>query len=292
MLDRIKGGLFGVAIGDALGGTTEFLNEAEVKRQYGSVTEIIGGGYWDLLPGETTDDTAMTIAVAKGIIASPDDPIHKIGEQFIQWKNMNPKDIGNIIATTFHFYRDDWYVAAKLAHDELNGMSAGNGSLMRCLPVALAYSDLNKIKDVTEKQSKMTHYDDVAREACVIYNTIVFRVMNGEGLRKSIISAIRNSRYDLNYDREPVCEPNGYVVHTFQWVLYWLLNEDSFEKVIIGATNKGGDSDTIAAIAGGLKGIEVGFSKIPEKYHSVLLCKNVLTDLASKLYEIRGCRNF
>lgn len=292
MLDRFKGGLFGVAIGDALGGTTEFLKEAEVKRQYGTVTEIIGGGYWDLQPGDTTDDTAMTIAVAKGIIASPDDPIHKIGEQFIQWKNMNPKDIGNIIATTFHFYRDDWYVAAKLAHDELNGMSAGNGSLMRCLPVALAYSDLNKIKDVTEKQSKMTHYDDVAREACVIYNTIVFRVMNGEGLRKSIISAIRNSRYDLNYDREPVCEPNGYVVHTFQWVLYWLLNEDSFEKVIIGATNKGGDSDTIAAIAGGLKGIEVGFSKIPEKYHSVLLCKNVLTDLASKLYEIRGCRNF
>lgn len=287
MLDRIKGGLFGVAIGDALGGTTEFLKEAEVKRQYGTVTEIIGGGYWDLQPGDTTDDTAMTIAVAKGIIASPDDPIHEIGEQFIQWKNTDPKDIGNIIATTFHFFRDDWYDAAKLAHDELNGMSAGNGSLMRCLPVALAYTYFNKVKDVTEKQSNMTHYDQVAREACVIYNAIALRVLNGEDLHKTILSEIRNTRYDLNYNQEPMCSPDGYVVHTFQWVLYWLLNEDSFENVVIGAANKGGDSDTIAAIAGGLKGIEVGFSKIPEKYCSVLVCKDELIVLARKLYDIR-----
>ncbi|NGY80838.1 hypothetical protein F6Y03_00540 [Bacillus megaterium] len=68
MLDRIKGGLFGLAIGDALGATTEFMSAEEIRGTYGKVTDIIGGGWLDLPPGEVTDDTAMTIAVAKRII--------------------------------------------------------------------------------------------------------------------------------------------------------------------------------------------------------------------------------
>ncbi|MGJ8539711.1 ADP-ribosylglycohydrolase family protein [Heyndrickxia coagulans] len=57
MLDKIEGGLFGLAVGDALGGTTEFMSEREIKERYGRINEIIGGGCWNLKPGETTDDT-------------------------------------------------------------------------------------------------------------------------------------------------------------------------------------------------------------------------------------------
>ena len=82
MLNKIKGGLIGHAIGDALGGTTEFMSPDEINRVHGRVTDIIGGGVWDLEPGETTDDTAMTIAVAKGILENSEDPIEAIGGTF------------------------------------------------------------------------------------------------------------------------------------------------------------------------------------------------------------------
>ncbi|MBA2876250.1 ADP-ribosylglycohydrolase family protein [Thermaerobacillus caldiproteolyticus] len=75
MLDKIKGGLFGLAIGDALGATTEFMNITEIQEKYGKVTDIIGGGWLNLSPGKVTDDTAMTIAVAKEIIKNKENPL-------------------------------------------------------------------------------------------------------------------------------------------------------------------------------------------------------------------------
>jgi ADP-ribosylglycohydrolase len=72
VIDKFRGALYGVAIGDALGGTTEFMTASEIQQKYGRVTDIIGGGYWNLEPGETTDDTAMTMAVARGILKDPD----------------------------------------------------------------------------------------------------------------------------------------------------------------------------------------------------------------------------
>jgi len=77
------------------------------------------------------------------------------------------------------------------------------------------------------------------------------------------------------------------VVHSLKWVFYWLLNRNSFEDVIIGAVNMGNDSDTIAAIAGGLKGIEVGYRGLPGKHSNRLLNKRSLEELAELLYELR-----
>ena len=125
MLDRIKGGLFGVAVGDALGATTEFMSAEEVRERYGKVTDIMGGGYFDLLPGEVTDDTAMTIAVAKGIIRNKENPIAEIGEEFLKWYKTNPPDVGIIIRTVLRRYQGDWFAAAVQACEELGGRCAG-----------------------------------------------------------------------------------------------------------------------------------------------------------------------
>ncbi|MCP1146058.1 ADP-ribosylglycohydrolase family protein [Lysinibacillus endophyticus] len=287
MLDRILGGLFGVAIGDALGATTEFMSQKEIEKEHGIVDDIIGGGCWDVLPGETTDDTAMTIAVAKGIITNRNNPIDDMGKEFLKWKNTDPKDIGITIRVVFDRFNGNWFEAAKSAHDYLDGKSAGNGSLMRCLPIALAYPKLDKIEELTIAHSKMTHYDDLASEACVIYNRIAYRVLNNEDLKSSILDEIKNTRYEKNAASKPDCPPDGFVVNSMKWVLYWLLNSDTFEEVIIGATNMGGDSDTIAAIAGGLKGLEVGYEKLPNHYKDKLLDKAKLNELAHQLHEIR-----
>lgn len=287
MLDKIKGGLYGVAIGDALGGTTEFMTKEEIAEQYGQVTEIIGGGCWDLKVGETTDDTAMTIAVAKGITENAENPIEEIGKYFLQWQDTDPIDIGITIRTVFNNYKGDWFKAAEITHHLLNGKSAGNGSLMRCLPIALVYANLQQMVDITVLHSKMTHYDDLASEACVIYNKIAKRLHDNEDIQSAIKAEIKNTKYDLNYENEPECLPSGYVVDTMKWVLYWLLKSNSFEEVVIGATNMGHDSDTVAAIAGGLKGIEVGFRNLPNQYANKILDKEEISEIAEDLYKMR-----
>ncbi|MFJ8236367.1 ADP-ribosylglycohydrolase family protein [Ureibacillus sp. NPDC094379] len=239
MLDKIQGGLIGVAVGDALGATTEFMTKEEIKAQYGKVTEIMGGGVWGLAQGETTDDTAMTLAVVKGIMANPNDPIEEIGKEFLLWEKTDPVDIGITIRTVFGNYQGDWFQAAEEAHDQLGGLSAGNGTLMRCLPIALAYSEQTKIDEISATQSKMTHYDDLASEACVIYNRIAKRLLEGEPLHQAIQTEIKHTKYESHYTEEPDCPPDGYVVHTMKWVLYWLLNSETFEEVVVGATKFG-----------------------------------------------------
>jgi len=288
MINKLKGALFGFAIGDALGGTTEFLTKEEINQKYGKLEKIIGGGVWDLEKGETTDDTAMTLAVAKGIIENPNNPLPAIGENFLAWYRSNPKDIGIIIRTVLELYKEDWYETAKRAHEDyLDGLSAGNGSLMRCLPVALAYPCLERMEKVTRQQSAMTHYDKVAAEACLIYNRIAFKILHGIDLKVSIAEEVKGTIYESSlYGKKPICLPDGYVVHTMQWVLYWLLTSETFLDVVIGAANEGEDSDTIAAIAGGLAGLSCGYERLPKEYCEVLLVKEELEAVADGLMQV------
>ncbi|MGG4049086.1 ADP-ribosylglycohydrolase family protein [Paenibacillus favisporus] len=286
MLDRLKGGLFGVAVGDALGGTTEFMSVREVKAQYGYLTEIIGGGVWQLEPGEVTDDTMMTLCVAEGILENPAEPLEAIGRYFLEWYQSRPKDIGNIIRHVFEKYEGDWLEAAFIAHADM-GQSGGNGSLMRCLPAALAYNDPAEVERVTIMQSRMTHYDPRCAEACVIYNRIADRLLRGEDLSEAILAEIKGSEYEGMIEDEPDCPPSGFVVHTFRWVLHILLHASDFSDAVQRAANLGGDSDTIGAIAGGLAGIYYGYEGIPAKYAEAILIKDRLDRLVSQLYALR-----
>ncbi|WP_053360880.1 ADP-ribosylglycohydrolase family protein [Bacillus sp. FJAT-27251] len=288
MLNKIKGALFGFAIGDALGATTEFMTKGEIEEQYGKVTGMMGGGWLDLEKGEITDDTAMTLAVVKGIIRDRKEPVEPIGDEFLKWYDSRPKDVGIIISTVLANFDGDWLGTAKRAHyDWLGGKSAGNGTLMRCLPVALAYRDLDQMLDITRQQSQMTHYDSLADEACVLYNWIAFRVLGGQLLKDAIKEEIKETRYELSpTGGQPDCPPDGFVVHTMHWVLYWLLHSDSYLDVVIGAANEGGDSDTIAAIAGGLAGLECGFDQLPGEYVQDLLGKEELLEIAQGLHSL------
>ncbi len=290
MLDQIKGGLFGVAIGDALGGTTEFMSEREIKNKYGQLTDIIGGGVWQLKQGEVTDDTAMTLCVAKGIMASPDDPIAHIGEEFLKWYNQKPKDVGIIISQVMRTYKGNWEEAAKDVHHQLSGKSAGNGSLMRCLPIPLVYPDRKEMEELTVRHSKMTHYDDLAAEACLIYNRIASRLLNGDNLETSLHEETAGTIYEDALTNEPDCLPDGFVVHTMKWVVYFLAHMKTFEEVAVAAANKGHDTDTVAAIACGLKGIEAGYDNLPKRYKEKILISEELSQVAAELANIRKGR--
>lgn len=286
LFDRIKGGLYGVAVGDALGGTTEFMSAKEVEAKHGYLTEIIGGGVWSLEPGEVTDDTMMTLCVAEGILEHPEEPMEAIGRRFMAWYESRPKDIGNIIRHVFEKYEGDWFEAAFVAHMDM-GQSGGNGSLMRCLPAALAYSDPADMERVTTMQSRMTHYDPRCAEACILYNRIAERLLQGENLRAAILAETAGSEYEGIIEAEPDCPPSGFVVHTFRWVLHILLHAPDFASVVQQAANLGGDSDTIGAIAGGLAGIYYGYEGIPARYTEAILIKERLDRAVSGLYALR-----
>ncbi|WP_426449468.1 ADP-ribosylglycohydrolase family protein [Paenibacillus sp. S-38] len=287
IMDRIRGGLYGTAVGDALGGTTEFMTRAEIRKKYGRLTEMIGGGVWDLDPGEVTDDTMMTLCVAEGILACPEDPMGAIGERFLDWYRSDPKDIGNIIRRALQRYKGDWFEASFVTDQDLGGFTAGNGSLMRCLPAALIYTDRERMETVTRMQSKMTHWDERCSEACVMYNRMAYRLLQGEELGLVLASETAGTPYAEALGGEPDCGPTGYVVDTFRWVLYILNTTHSFAEAVQEAANLGGDTDTIGAIAGGLAGVYYGYGGIPEAYAGKIRIKERLDELAERIAAYR-----
>lgn len=288
-LARIKGGFFGVACGDALGGTLEFLNKNEAVKKYGYLTEIIGGGVWELTPGEVTDDTNMTIAVAKGILKDPENPIEKIGQFFLELYKSNPKDIGNTvkIALTQYEIYNNWEAASKKTNDILCGKTAGNGTLMRCIPIPLYYNDIERIKKISREQSLMTHYDDQAAEACEIYNAIIHEYLNGEeklSIMKKLIGDHRLYKDVFEMTKDSL-KPSGYVVETLICALWCFLNTNTFKDAVCEAVNLCGDSDTVGAITGGLAGVYYGFEAIPDNWKNTLLDRDELSYIAKKFHD-------
>ncbi len=277
-IDRIKGTLFGVACGDALGATLEF---SQLQENHVQLTEIVGGGVFNLKPGTVTDDTDMTIAVAEGLLSNPLDPIEEIGNNWVKWYNSEPFDIGNSVRLAIENYliEHNWRVASAIAHYQMNGKSAGNGSLMRTAPISF-YKNMEDVVKWSKKISKMTHYDKLAEEACVIYNKILYRLMNGEDKNRVILDEIKNTPYVnvLKMDENSL-RPTGYVVDTLECVLWSCLVKDSFEDIVVTTANLCGDADTIAAIAGGLAGCYYGVNNIPDRWLNKILIKNKINNI-------------
>lgn len=274
LYDRIKGALYGVAIGDALGGPLEFMDAEEIQKKHGRVTEMIGGGWLRLAPGETTDDTAMTLAVAEGINENPGMPYQAIGRRFIAWASSGPKDIGNACANSIRnaiYNKGDWWAAARQTQAAQGLPVEGNGALMRTIYPALYYTDEKKRRYVTRGIALMTHAGPQSTNICEEYVEQVHAAITGKKiyLRKW-------SGY----------EPSGYVVGTYANVAEAIRQTRSFEDALIDAVNRGGDADTIGAICGGLAGAIYGYKSIPRRWRVMLdeKLKLQLNSLALKAY--------
>lgn len=291
--DRIAGALYGVAVGDALGGPLEFMTAEEIAERHGRVSTMLGGGWLHLRPGETTDDTAMTLAVAEGIMESPDGPVPAIGERFIQWAKSGPKDIGGTCSRSIRWahtlaYHGEtrptapqWYTAARYTSEENNGRSGGNGALMRTIYPALFYPDKNDAELIASEQGRMTHWDDQSDEACRLYADMVHYLISeaggghdGSEQLAKMEEMQKPTRYNLDdillFGRDGKLAPTGYVVDSLMCALYTFWEYSSFEEAVVYAANLGGDADTIAAICGGLAGAFYGFEAIPKEWVAAL----------------------
>ena len=280
MNEKIFGALFGVAVGDALGAPLEFMSEGQIKSKHGLVTEMIGGGWLNLSPGEITDDTQMTIAVAKGILEDPANPIPYVGREFIKWHDGNPKDIGNCCRAVISRAKSNgekWEDAAVFVHETTGGKTAGNGALMRTMFPILYYG--NESKRMTDEIGRMTHLHKHSRVCLAAYHDIIRHILNG-GSKEGI------SQYIIGLPPSDL-KPDGYAPNSIKIAVKAVLDCSSYEDTLVSVVNMGGDSDTNGAIAGGIAGALYGVKAIPSRWVEALdgEIRRTLTRLADTVYD-------
>ena len=261
--DRARAAYLGLAIGDALGATTEFMTPGEIKATYKVHKKIIGGGWLYLKAGQVTDDTEMSLALGRAILSSQEWALQEIANNFLAWMRNKPVDIG---ATCRRGIRD--YMLKGQLEVPYNEWDAGNGAAMRMAPVALfTLGDDNQLRQYSVEQAHLTHNHALSDAACMAIGKMVQQGIFGvdrfrlHEITRELVAAHGSFRFN-NYQGHA----SAYVVDTLQTVFHFLFSTASFEECLIGVVNQGGDADTTGAIAGMIAGAFYGLESIPVRW--------------------------
>ena len=283
-LHRAAGVLLGVAVGDALGAGYEF-----TYPRADQPIAMIGGGLGNFTPGEWTDDTAMTIAIAEATATGADltnrPGLDAVAANFIRWYDSQPADIG-IQTRSVLSARDTSALAMQATARRLPGRTGGNGSFMRTAPVALAYLHAPDARaKAAESVSSLTHPDPQAGEASRIWcDLIADTVLNGqidhewkflENLDAPAQAYWQQLKEAAETGRPGDFANNGWVVHTLQTAWWAISHTTATDTRQLGeglelAVRAGGDTDTTAAIAGAVLGARWGASAVPATWRRIL----------------------
>jgi len=276
--NRIQATLLGFACADSLGTTTEFMSPEEIRRDIGVHRDITGGGWLELEPGEVTDDTMMTICVARSLVENRGFNLQDIADRFVDWYNSDPPDIGSTCRAGIHRHIRTGELLRPESHDH-----AGNGGVMRSLPLILLYShSRDTMLDTVLSQSRLTHNNQESDLGCRCYSDLVAAALSGAGkddLRK--IAAEYPLFTPVKFDGKS----GGYIVETLRTVLHYFFATETFEECIVAVVNNGQDADTTGALAGGLAGAFYGMEAIPARWLDVLdrEVHDELTELTGQL---------
>lgn len=263
LMDRALGAYLGFACGDALGATVEFMSPKQIQSRYGVHTEMIGGGWLGLEPGQVTDDTQMSLALGRAIIEHQGWNLKSVADNFLAWLESDPPDVGNTCRRGIVRYRDEGVLMGLPREDD-----AGNGACMRNLPVVLA--TLNRPDDFelwSLEQSRITHHNPLSDAATLALGRMTNRLIHGQPVEVCLLEAKRliNQYSEFAYHPYP-SKASAYIVDTVQTVLHYFFNTDNFESCLIATVNQGGDADTTGALAGMLAGAKYGLAQIPGRW--------------------------
>ena len=281
-MSKVKDGIIGHAIGDAMGIPIEFCNREELLKK--PVTKMLGNGIHQVPKGYWSDDTSLEIALVDSIINKKDIDYEDIMNNFTEWLNKGkPLECGI---------------------DKID--ANGNGSLMRILPLAyyLYYkkSTPEEVYELTKNISSLTHRHEISILACYIYINFILFLLKGKD-KYSAYNMIKMLDYSMfkksnvkvfsrilneNIQKLKMSEikSTGYVVDTLEASLWVTLNAKNYKEGIIGAINLGGDTDTIGAITGSMVGIIYGYDDIPEEWKKDLAKREYLEELSNNFENV------
>jgi ADP-ribosyl-[dinitrogen reductase] hydrolase len=268
--DRAEGAYLGLAIGDAMGATVEFMTPREITHHYGTHKEIIGGGWLSLRAGHVTDDTTMSLALGEAIIASQGIDAVAIASAFDNWMRGKPVDIGSTVRRgLLHFRQSKNPVSPPNEHD------AGNGACMRTLPIALATLGEGEeaVWQAVRAQAHVTHNNPVSDAGTFCVVSMIQGALLGATTAQLLNGPVKSliARYpEFAFRRTRNANPSGYIVHTLRVVFEALFDTDNFEDCLVVTVNQGGDADTTGAIAGMIAGAVYGLGAIPRRWQRAL----------------------
>ena len=303
MKSRYEGCLLGLAAGDALGTTVEF----KAPGTFEPMTDIVGGGPFNLKRGAWTDDTSMALCLAESLIECRAFDAADQMERYIRWwrdghlsSNGFCFDIGGTTAQALQNYirAEDPFAGSTSAR------AAGNGSLMRLAPAPLFFAtDPEKAIRMSAESSRTTHGAVTCLDACRYYGGLIVSAVNG--VSKNELLAPRYAPTSHLWDREPLCaevdevasgsfkrkEPpaivgSGYVVRALEAALWAFHRSANFRDGCLLAVNLGYDADTTGAIYGQLAGAYYGIEGIPELWRGCLVQSERIVTFADHLYEL------
>lgn len=307
MKNRIESGLFGVAIGDALGVPIEFKSREKLKLN--PVVDMMGFMSWNQPPGTFSDDSSLAFCTAESLCKGYD--IEDMAQTFVKWMqegywgaHHKVFDIGG--TTRYSLAR---VVKGESARNSGNFFEEdnGNGSLMRILPLVFYLQqekDVEVIYKKVKEVSSITHAHFRSVFACFIYVVYCLEILKDKDkfeaykeMQNVVAKFLESKEFnpieiglfdrilknDISAYPENEIHSSGYVLHSLEASFWCFLNSDSYKETVLKAVNLGEDTDTTGAIAGGLAGIYYGIENIPQKWIDNLVRSNDIKDLAERL---------
>ena len=263
MRNRSLAAYLGLAVGDALGATTEFMLPSEIRAAYGLHRHIIGGGWLRLKPGKVTDDTTMALALGDALIRERGMNAKAVADFFVEWMRSKPPDIGGTVRSGLRRYILDGSLEAPMSDQ-----AAGNGAAMRNLPVVLAtLADNDSFHRWTISQSHITHNNEFSDAGALLLGELTrIAILHGHSASLQSRAAEWVKAFPIfDYSRYRG-EADGYIVNTVKTVLHFFFNTGDFESCLTGVVNQGGDADTNGALAGQIAGAFYGLDSIPQRW--------------------------
>lgn len=257
------GSFLGLAVGDALGATVEFLTPREIAARYQVHQQIVGGGWLHLKPGGVTDDTEMALALGSALIASAGWNLRAIADAFVQWMRGGPIDIGHTCRRGIGHYLATGSYCVPLAAE--NG---GNGAAMRNLPtVFVSLANEEQLVQRSLDQAHITHHHPLSDAATVALARMTRRLLlaGGQAACDQLAGDLIAQYPDFRFKPWPG-HASGYIVDTVQTVFDGFFNTGSFEECLVRVVNREGDADTTGALAGQLAGALYGLHGIPARW--------------------------
>jgi ADP-ribosyl-[dinitrogen reductase] hydrolase len=292
--DRFLGCLIGLAAGDAVGTTVEFLP----RGAFSPLTDMVGGGPFKLKPGQWTDDTSMALCLATSLVERNGFDTRDQMERYLNWRDSGYLsstgicfDIGNTVNQALERFRQ---TGEPLAGSS-DPYSAGNGCIMRLAPIPMFYyADLKAVERYAAESSRTTHGAPECLDACRLFARIIMRALQGKAKDEillgdketfqgaSKIVALAQGKYIGKTSDE--IRGSGYVVDSLEAALWSFQRSGRFAEAILTAANLGDDADTTAAVCGQVAGAFYGYSGIPKSWVELLALRDEIIGLADSLF--------